>query len=64
VEQQLPASQGERQVAKFVEDDEVFPAKIVGQAPPPMRSRTKVSLIGVPSKRKSSTSLASGNWRW
>ena len=33
VEQQLPASLGERQVAEFVEDDEVLPAKIVGQPP-------------------------------
>jgi len=33
MEQQLPARLCERQVAEFVEDDEVLAAKIVGQTP-------------------------------
>jgi len=33
MEQQLPAGLRERQVAEFVKDDEVLPAKIVGQTP-------------------------------
>jgi hypothetical protein len=119
VEQQLPASLGERQIAKLIEDDEVQTGEIIGNPSlaarpslglepvdqidggeesaarpcadtasrdsdrqmrlagagaanqdevallrdklPPARSRTRFSLIGVPLKAKSSTSLASGS---
>ena len=35
MEQQLPAGLGERQVAEFVEDDEVETCQMIGQAPLP-----------------------------
>ncbi len=38
VEQQLPAGLCERQIAEFVEHDEVLAAQIVGQAPRPSGS--------------------------
>ena len=119
MEQQLAAGSGEREIAEFIEDDDVEASEIVGDVslasgstfglelideidggeeapadparmqlramamarcvlpvpvpptrttlrcwamkPPPARSRTRASLIGVSLKAKSSTSFASGS---
>ena len=99
MEEQLPASLSEGQIAKFVENGEVLAGEIIGDPsltpcacfgfqaineidcieetatqtgadaalrccatkPPPARSRTRVSLTVVPSKSKSSMSLARGS---